>query len=293
MNGRKVVSLLLLGGIFTSALASAPARPKRKPTLIGYAGKGDRHLLATVGWEPGRGWVEAEEFFEAWFYGATWQVFTQPGARPRTIRSKKVGNAEEIDELFLELTAATPGGICVSGPGPMRALAVRAEKPDQVFLRISTLELLRRHGFPGSAQPRPRKAWRVDLDGDGQTEVLYFARSRLDWRSSDPERPNGTRPDDYALLGLRSRVGGKVRTAALALASAQMNKPAYYDLLAPVDANADGKAEIFVRARYEGSEELLTYIFDGARVIGIVNTRTPHPAADTRGRNPLDSLIIP
>ena len=100
---------------------------------------------------------------------------------------------------------------------------------------------------------------RVDLDGDGEEEVLINATNY-----PDDEPPMDTAvPGGYSMVLLRRVVAGKVETELIAgdFDVKDESSPAYvYKIPAVLDLNGDGKLEVIVHSQYyEGSE---TRIYD-------------------------------
>lgn len=97
-----------------------------------------------------------------------------------------------------------------------------------------------------------KKILKVDLEGDGQDEVIIQASNRKDRPGFD------TKTGDYSIIMLRKIVKGKVKEFLLAgditTKDIEGDIPYNYELSAILDLDADGKMEIVVYgAYYEGS----------------------------------------
>jgi hypothetical protein len=107
---------------------------------------------------------------------------------------------------------------------------------------------------------------RVDLDGDGEEEVLisatnYFTEDKSDHSAAPfPEAPiDSPRPGSYSIVILRRVVVGNVQTKLVAgevyAKPDESGLPHVYNLAAVLDLNGDGKLEVIVHSfYYEGGQ---------------------------------------
>jgi hypothetical protein len=126
-------------------------------------------------------------------------------------------------------------------------------------------DFLKAHGI---ADPKVRitRILRVDLDGDGEEEVLisatnYFTEDKSDHSAAPfPEAPiESPRPGSYSVVILRRVVAGKVQTELVAGEVYQKPDesvaPDVYQVTAVLDLNGDGKLEVIVHSfYYEGGQ---------------------------------------
>jgi len=97
------------------------------------------------------------------------------------------------------------------------------------------------------------QAFRVDLDGDGQEEVLIAAT-----KYSSGKVSSSARVGDYSFILLRKIVAGKVQNTVIAgdfiTKKIDFGAPSEFEISAIADLNGDGKMEIILHsAYYEGS----------------------------------------
>src|SRR5215471_4057697 len=114
---------------------------------------------------------------------------------------------------------------------------------------------------------------RVDLDGDGEEEVLISATNYLSKEKSVPMRsPAGS----YSCVLLRRVVAGKVETqlvegeffpkAYVSSDQSSFNAPNAYKVIAVLDLDGDGKMEIVIESRYYEGEATAIYRADPKKI---------------------------
>lgn len=109
---------------------------------------------------------------------------------------------------------------------------------------------------------------RVDLDGDGEEEVLISATNYFSKNGTVPMRsPAGS----YSMVVLRRMVAGRVETQLLdgefhpkayARKEDSFDAPNAHKVIAVLDLNGDGKMEIVVGSNYYEGEEITIYRYD-------------------------------
>lgn len=99
---------------------------------------------------------------------------------------------------------------------------------------------------------RIKRILRVDLDGDGEDEVLLSATNYF---NKEDEAPIDTpAPGSYSIVLLRRVVAGKIQTRLVAGEIYAKRDAAnflhVYDIAAVLDLNGDGKLEVVVHSSY-------------------------------------------
>jgi len=122
---------------------------------------------------------------------------------------------------------------------------------------------------------------RVDLDGDGEEEVLISATNYF---SKDGHVPMRSPAGSYSMVLLRRVIAGKVETQLVegefhpkaypgkgSDDDASFDAPNAYKVIAVLDLDGDGKMEIVVGANYYEGEELTIYRYDPKKVDALLS----------------------
>jgi len=122
----------------------------------------------------------------------------------------------------------------------------------------------------GIEQPKVKidNILRVDLDGDGEEEVLISAANYFGKADRVPMRsPTGS----YSMVLSRRVVAGKVETQLVAgefhpkayvSEEGSFDAPSIYKVIATLDLDGDGKLEVVVSSNYYEGEEISIYRCD-------------------------------
>src|SRR6266566_2642520 len=134
----------------------------------------------------------------------------------------------------------------------------------------------------GIEQPKVKidNILRVDLDGDGEEEVLISATNYFRKDDSVPMRSPAA---SYSMVLLRRVVAGKVETQLIvgefypkaypkaAQEEGRFNAPSAYKVIATLDLDSDGKMEVVVGSNYYEGEAITIYRCDPKKVEAVLS----------------------
>ena len=127
---------------------------------------------------------------------------------------------------------------------------VRVADTTQAVYRNAVRDFVKERGIK-DPEVKVTQILRVDLDGDGEDEVLISATN---YSSEDGSAPTSARKGDYSFVLLRRMRAGKVETKLVAgefYRSANTSSTPYVHRIAAVlDLNGDGKMEVVVTSNY-------------------------------------------
>ena len=121
---------------------------------------------------------------------------------------------------------------------------------------------------------------RVDLDGDGEEEVLISATNYF---RKDGRVPMRSLAASYSMVLLRRVVAGKVETQLIAgefypkayskaaQEEGRFDAPNAYKVIATLDVDGDGKMEVVIHSQYYEGEETTIYRCDPKKVEALLS----------------------
>jgi hypothetical protein len=208
-------------------------------------------------------WIKAEKAAKSMkghtafrVFGLTREIGKATGGKPKSVPEEACS-----DMLQVSLTS-TPNDGVIALSAPWNALPRKPQTADptqQVYVD-AVREFLesRRMSDP---KVKITRILRVDLDGDGEEEVLINATNYF---TEDGDVPLDTAaPGSYSIVLLRRVVAGKVETELVAgefYVKDESSASNLYEIPGVLDLNGDGKLEVIVHSHYyEGAE---TTIYD-------------------------------
>jgi FG-GAP repeat protein len=163
------------------------------------------------------------------------------------------------------------GAIALAAPWNALPRKPRVSDTTQPVYIDAVREFLKKKGIE---QPKVKieNILRVDLDGDGEEEVLISATNYF---SKDERVPMRSPAGSYSMVLLRRVVAGKIQTQlvegefypkAYVPSEASFNAPNAYKVIAVLDLDGDGKMEVVVASNYYEGEATTIYRCDPKKI---------------------------
>ena len=212
-------------------------------------------------------WIKAEKAAKSMKGRTAYRVFGLTGEIGKTTGGKpKAADAEVCqDMLNVSLPSKSKEGV-IALSAPWNALP---RKPQVVDPTEQTYVDAVREFLESRRMSEPKvkitRILRVDLDGDGEDEVLINATNYF---TEDGDVPMDTAaPGSYSIVLLRRVVAGKVETELIAgefYVKDESSASNLYEIPGVLDLNGDGKLEVIVHSHYyEGAETTIYDCSDG------------------------------
>jgi len=229
-----------------------------------------------LGGSAGGQWVKPEAAAGLIPGGESYRLYTLSGEVGNSVGSKPAkGEDACADTLYVTLTPYPAGrGSLVAVAGPWNAMPrpikIAATEP-QVYKEAAAAILKSK----GIVNPKVHltQVIRVDLDGDGEEELLVSATNyaRFTHGGLTPD----ARAGDYSLVFLRQVVQGKVVTRIITgeyyPRAKKFTGPAEHRIIGILDLNGDGKMEIVLSGRYYEGDWSEAYRIQGAKITKLFN----------------------
>jgi hypothetical protein len=228
-------------------------------------------------------WVKADQAAKAVANKTTYQVYSLTKQVGQITAAKPTSVEEPCPDTLMASLSSKPKDGVIGLAAPWNALPRKpmiADNTQSVYVN-AVRDFLKSHAI---ADPKVRitRILRVDLDGDGEEEVLisatnYFAEEKSDHSAAPfPEAPiESPRRGSYSIVILRRAVAGKVQTQLVAgevySKPDESVAPNVYQVTAVLDLNGDGKLEVVVHSFYYEGGETTIYRCDPDKIEAVLS----------------------
>ena len=209
-----------------------------------------------IGAHAGGKWLSSEQAGKALEPGRKYRLFTLTGKTGDAVGGQAAPNAEVCPDAWEQPMQPTTekSAIALAVPwNPMPRIAKASDKTQELYVKAA-------HDFlvgKGIAKPvvKITQLLRIDLNGDGEDEVLLSATS---YPGEEGESPDHAEAGNYSFALLRHVVDGKVQTKLIDgefyPKASESQTPYRYEVSGLLDLDGDGHLEIIIySAYYEGA----------------------------------------
>ena len=198
-------------------------------------------------------WIKAEKATKSVSDGTVYRVYSLTEQLGETKGSKPAPLEDVCMETMNVSLSPKPdtGVIALAATWNALPRKPRVADPTQQVYVDAVRDFLKARGIK-DPKVKIKRILRVDLEGDGEDEVLLSATNYLS--ADDEEVPFSSPEGSYSIVLLRRVVAGKVKTQVIAgevhKDASNFNAPNWYDVSAVLDLDGDGKLEVVVHSHY-------------------------------------------
>lgn len=225
-----------------------------------------------LGGSQGTKWVSAKQTAAQMKGGEAYRVLELRRQISRAVGSKARTNEAPCLETFFVDIKPKIGELAVGGAGNAQPRTPQTLSNNSPVYRKIVGDILKAHGLKPNA--KITQILRVDLEGDGQNEVLISATLHKGYETGSIS-PRSLK-NEYSILLLRKVGGGKVVTQMLDeeyyVKDRDFNAPNIFTIAGVWDLNGDGRLEIVTRGRYYEGDATMVYEMRGGKAVKVLES---------------------
>ncbi|MCP5541586.1 MAG: hypothetical protein H7A52_15700 [Akkermansiaceae bacterium] len=200
-------------------------------------------------------WLTSEQAGKTIAPGAAFRLFTLKGEAGRVTARRAGPDVDVCPDVWIAALDTEPDetpAIAVAAPwNPLPRPVKIADNTVEVYVK-AVAEILAGQGIR-KPDVRITQHLRVDLDGDGEEEVL-LAATHYPTADGEGSAPTASGPGDYSFVALRRVVDGRVVTQILDgefyEKAQEFNAPNVHHVGGLLDLDGDGVMEIVLHSQY-------------------------------------------
>jgi hypothetical protein len=253
------MTLLLFCSASVSAAEIHPVVEVRSGILLGASGDGK--------------WFGAKQAAKQLTPGTSFRVFDLTREVGAAKARKVEPDADLCPDVRIVSFAETPSSGVIALAAPWKAVprAVRITDTTQDTYRAVVRDFLIGRGLR-DPEVKITQILRVDLDGDGEDEVLLSATN---YEAEEDSAPSNAQAGNYSFVLLRQSRGGKLETKLVDgefyKKSETLNAPNVHRVAAILDLDGDGKMELVLTSNYYEGGTTTVYRYTPASIKKLVS----------------------
>lgn len=207
-----------------------------------------------IGGHSGGKWLTSEQAGKTVKPGTSFRIFTLKGEDGKLTVSKAAPDEDVCMDVWMAEIHPEMDmhGIAIAAAwNPMPRAAKAADTTQEAYVKAVS-EILAGEGIR-KPLVKIKQHLRVDLDGDGEEEVLLSA-THYPTAEGEGSAPTSAGAGNYSFVALRRMIAGKVVTQILEgefyEKAQEFNAPNVHEVGGLLDLDGDGKMEVILHSQY-------------------------------------------